>query len=87
MFRRRTPRATWSETKSAREGGSTDRDLLTALMIFWAVSLARVVMGLVHHETFGAEGTLAFLTVLVVPWLICVGRFGGRGMSRAPNQH
>ena len=36
-------------------------------MIFWAVSRARVVMGLVRHQTFGAEGTLAFLAVLVVP--------------------
>jgi len=53
---------------ATHEVGTPDREL-TVLFLFWAISLTRVVIGVVRHETFGAEGTLALLAVLVVPWL------------------
>ncbi|HMJ54972.1 MAG TPA: hypothetical protein VK540_23010 [Polyangiaceae bacterium] len=50
--------------------GCADRELFAALLVFWVISLARVVVGVACHETFGAEGSLAFLAVLLVPWLM-----------------
>ena len=70
MFGHRIRRAEPLEAKRTDEGSSPDRDLFAVLALFWAISLTRVAIGLVHHETFGAEGTLAFLAVLLVPWLV-----------------
>lgn len=39
------------------------------MLVFWLGSGARVALGVVHHETFGTEGTLAFLAILVVPYI------------------
>lgn len=47
-----------------------DRDLLPIFAIFWALSVVRVAAGVARHEMFGTEATLAFLGVLLVPWLM-----------------
>jgi hypothetical protein len=45
-----------------------DGPLRVALLIFWVVSAVRVVGAIAGHETFGAEGTLAAMAVLGIPW-------------------
>jgi hypothetical protein len=52
--------------RRALEDGQT----LAALGFFWAISIVRAVGGLLRHEIFGAEGTLALMAVAVVPWLV-----------------
>ena len=47
-----------------------ERELLVGLALFWVVSLIRVVGGVVRHEVFGAEATLALMAVLGLPWLV-----------------
>lgn len=47
-----------------------DRELLPFFALFWIVSGARVVAGVVRHETFGVEATLAFLAALILPLLV-----------------
>jgi hypothetical protein len=46
-----------------------DADMLPALALLWVVSLIRVAGGLLRHEAFGTEATLALMAVLVLPWL------------------
>jgi hypothetical protein len=46
-----------------------DADLIPVFVIVWSVSMARVVVGLVRHETFGVEPTMALLTALLLPVL------------------
>jgi hypothetical protein len=45
-------------------------DLMAMMLVFWAVSLVRVVLAVLRHEKFGGEATLAIITVLVIPGLI-----------------
>ena len=47
-----------------------DPALLLALGVFWAVSAARSAWGLVRHEVFGTEGSLALLAAIGIPWLV-----------------
>jgi hypothetical protein len=47
-----------------------DSDIAPALLIVWIVSLLRVAFGVLRHEAFGAEATLALLCVLLIPLLI-----------------
>ena len=60
--------------RAQRWGG---RELLVGFALFWAVSLVRVVGGVVRHEVFGAEATLALMAVFGIPWLV----FGRRDRS------
>lgn len=53
-----------------QESPSGNEDLLPALLIFWAVTLVRVIAGIVRHEVFGTELTIAFLVAIFVPWLL-----------------
>jgi hypothetical protein len=46
-----------------------DADVLLALSALWVVSVVRVAGAAVHHEVFGAEATLAFLSMFAIPWL------------------
>jgi len=48
-----------------------DRDLIGAFAVLWIASFVRIVGGVVIHETFGAEMTLALLIVLLLPVLLC----------------
>ncbi|HEX7603549.1 MAG TPA: hypothetical protein VF316_18145 [Polyangiaceae bacterium] len=66
----RTPADRADATKKELDLGCPDADLVPFLLVFWLGSLARVVLGIVRHETFGGEATLATLAVLVVPFLL-----------------
>jgi hypothetical protein len=46
-----------------------DRDLLPVFAIVWLFMVFRVVIGLAHGETFGAELTLALGAVITLPAL------------------
>ena len=46
-----------------------DADLIPVFVILWIASIARTAVGLVRHETFGLEPTMALLTVLILPVL------------------
>lgn len=52
--------------------GSTcpDADLAPVLVPFWLVSVARLVVGVVRHETFGLDATLASAAALLVPLML-----------------
>lgn len=52
------------------QDGCPDVDLLPVLGLLWIASLVRVSVALVHGETFGTEGSLAFLVVLGLPVLV-----------------
>ena len=67
---RRIARVRMESARAERESQYPDRDLLAVLFLFWLTSMARVIVGVARHEDFGAEGTLALLTVLLGPWLM-----------------
>lgn len=60
-------------TRNRRDCG-VDVDLLPAAALFWIVSVIRVAGGIVRHETFAAEATLALIIVVAIPWLAFFGR-------------
>jgi hypothetical protein len=45
-----------------------DINLLGVFAVFWVASVARVAAGVLRHEVFGAEATLALMAVVLVPW-------------------
>jgi hypothetical protein len=53
----------------------SDGGLLIVLGLFWLVSVIRCVGGLLRHEVFGAEATLALMAIVGLPWLVA-GRPG-----------
>lgn len=63
-----TPEPTDAAVESADR--CPDRELAPMLLLAWVISMVRVVHGLLHHETFGTEGTLAFLAIFIVPYLM-----------------
>jgi hypothetical protein len=64
----RMPASISSEADAAEPEPPTE--LLPFFTMLWVASLARVLVALLHQETFAAEPTLAFLLVLVLPWLV-----------------
>jgi hypothetical protein len=62
--------------------GWRDADVLIALGALWLVSVIRVAGAATRHEVFGAEATLAFLSMLAIPWLVVRAR-----LSRGPGAH
>jgi len=46
-----------------------DHDLLAMGSILWLVAAGRVVVALLHHETFRADATLALIITALIPWL------------------
>ena len=42
--------------------------VLVAVVLFWAVSLVRVVGAIAGHEVFGGEATLALMVAVGTPW-------------------
>jgi len=46
-----------------------DHDLLPIGIILWLVAAGRVVVALLHHETFRADATLALIITALIPWL------------------
>ena len=57
------------ETKASEEDGP-DADLVSVFGIGWIASIVRVAGALMHHETFGAEQTLALFCVFLLSWLL-----------------
>jgi hypothetical protein len=49
-------------------------DLLPFMILVWLGSVARIAVGLAHHEVFGAEPTVALALVIVLPWGALRGR-------------
>lgn len=47
---------------------SADAELAVAVL-FWALSMGRVIAAVVRHETFGTEATLSLFVVLGLPLL------------------
>lgn len=47
-----------------------DAEILPAMLLLWAAAAGRVAWALAQHERFGAEGSLALLVVLALPWLV-----------------
>lgn len=44
--------------------------VIPVLALFWIASGARVMLGIVRHEFFATEATLALLAFLVVPFAV-----------------
>jgi hypothetical protein len=42
--------------------------VLAAVLLFWAVSVVRVVGAIAGHEVFGGEATLALMVAVGAPW-------------------
>jgi hypothetical protein len=59
-----------------------DADILLALATLWMVSVVRVAGAAQRHEVFGAEATLAFISMFAIPWLIVKARLA-RGPAAA----
>jgi hypothetical protein len=50
-----------------RTSASANADVAWPLAIFWVLCVARVIAGAIRHETFGVDGSLAFVTMVLVP--------------------
>lgn len=48
------------------------------LVLVWAASLARVVGAVYHREVFGAEATLALVTLVALTWYWLASRARAR---------
>ena len=55
--------------RAQREPPKREHDLTLMGSILWLVAASRVVVALVHHETFHAEATLALIITVLIPWL------------------
>jgi len=66
----RIPADSAEATQEEPDLGCPDADLAPFLLVFWLGSLARMVLGIARHGTFGGEATLATLAVVVVPFLL-----------------
>ncbi len=60
----------------------SDADLLIALFVLWIASAVRVGGAFARHEVFGAEATLAFMSLVLVPWLFVRARLRSPAPSR-----
>jgi hypothetical protein len=47
-----------------------DGDVLVAMVVLWIASVVRVAGAVVRHEVFGTESSLAFLSAVIVPWVL-----------------
>ena len=50
--------------------GCPDADLAPILFPFWLASVARVLVGIVRHEAFGLDASLATISLVLVPFLL-----------------
>ncbi|HEX4445285.1 MAG TPA: hypothetical protein VH044_01055 [Polyangiaceae bacterium] len=65
-----TPDAIATVEHSSRASWWMDGDVAAMLLVFWIASVVRVVGAAMHHEVFGAEASLAFMSVVAVPWVL-----------------
>lgn len=62
-----------------------DADALIALAVLWVASAVRVVGAFERHEVFGAEASLAFVCLVIAPFLVFRDRpRDGGGRRGAP---
>jgi hypothetical protein len=66
----RAPNSGIFRERSGRPKRCGDYGLLPVFALFWALSLVRVIGGVLGSEVFGAEGTLALMAVAGIPWLV-----------------
>jgi hypothetical protein len=64
------PEATEPPAQASPASWWMDGDVAAILVVFWIASVVRVVGAAMHHEVFGAEASLAFMSVLAVPWAL-----------------
>ncbi|HEY4012935.1 MAG TPA: hypothetical protein VGM06_06340 [Polyangiaceae bacterium] len=64
----RKPRGSWH-----------DGDAVIALAVLWVASAVRVAGAFERREVFGAEATLAFICLVLAPFLVFRGKRGGGG--------
>jgi hypothetical protein len=70
-----------ADPRSAAKGDPEDafrERLHPVFVIVWAASLARAAGALYGHEVFGAEATLALMTVVAVTWYAAAVRVRAR---------
>lgn len=51
-----------------------DSDLVPIAVILWIASAARVILAVLHHETFGAEATFALFCAVLLPVFVLKAR-------------
>jgi Flp pilus assembly protein TadB len=74
-------RAACQAEPAAVPADDSEGPVRAALLIFWTVSLVRVVGAVLGHEVFGAEATLAAIVAVGVPlvaWRVCRARRSAR---------
>ena len=47
-----------------------DGDVVVAMLVLWSASVVRVVGAVARHEVFGTEASLAFMSAVIVPWVL-----------------
>ncbi len=52
------------------EIGAGDTDLVPIAVVLWIATVARVILAVLHHETFGAEATFALFCSALLPWFV-----------------
>ena len=50
--------------------GAGDSDLVPIAVVLWFAAVARVILAVLHHETFGAEATFALFCAALLPWFV-----------------
>lgn len=53
-----------------QETGASNRDLLGVFSFLWFASLLQVAYGVMQHQTFDAELTVAFMIAILLPVLM-----------------
>ncbi len=61
-------RSAWLSTTQTQERATFDCELFSVYAVVWVGSVMRVLLGVMRHEPFGAELSLATLTIAALPW-------------------
>ena len=66
----RIPAGRAEGTEGQRKRDCPEAELIPVLCVFWILSLTRVAAGLVRHEVFGGDASLAVLAVGLVRYIL-----------------
>jgi len=58
----------WALDARGPQRGPGARDVGTVCAVVWVGSVARVALGVTHHEAFGVELSLAVIALATLPW-------------------
>lgn len=61
-------RSAWHSVVQTREHTTFDRDLFYVCAVLWVGSVMRVLVGVMRHEAFGAELSLAATAIAALPY-------------------